>query len=343
VGVCTSCKDTATAAAEHGSFEFGTTNLQEILDRDDVHIINVCTPNNLHAEQVLAALRAGKHVYCDKPLTRTVEEAERVAAESAARPAQRCQVTFHYRFVPALMRARQLVDEGLLGQPVHYRAAYLHSGYTDPARPMSWRLDAEQSGGGALFDLGSHVLDTVRFLLGDAARVCATLRTFIPQRPAAKGSTQLVPVRVDDVAVMQMEMVNGACGLVEASRLATGANDQMRIEIHGLQGALAFDLEEPSWLRVYDTSVADEPLGGARGWRRTECVQRYDPPAKLPGPKFAPGWLRFHVHSLHEFVRSIIEGRHASPDFFDGLAVQRILDAAQRSSATGSWTEILSP
>jgi len=338
VGVCTSRAETAERARAHGGFDVGVTRIEELLSRDDVHAVHICTPNALHHDAALAAIAAGKHVYCDKPLARTVEEARAMGSAAAASDLV-CQVTFHCRFVPALMRAKQLIERGVLGRVFHFRAAYLHAGYTDPARPMSWRLDKEQSGGGALFDLGAHVVDVVRYLLGDVRRVHGSLRTFIAERPAPDGSGPR-PVEVDDLALMQVEMNDGSVGLVEASRLATGSNDQLRIEIHGQKGALQFDLEEPGWLRVYRAEGPEEPYGGERGYTRIECMQRYPKPAVWPGPKFVPGWLRFHAASVHAFLTHMVEHSPASPSFADGVACQEVLHAVQQSSACGRWVDV---
>jgi len=250
VGVCTSHEETAKEATQHGGFEFGTTNYHELLERDDINIINCCTPNNLHKDILIGSLKAGKHIYCDKPLAMSLDEARDIL-EATKNAKTVHQMTFQYRFVPAIMRAKQLIDEGLLGEIMSFRAAYLHSGYTDPNRPMSWRLNKKQGGAGALFDLGSHVLDLVRYLCGECEEIFATTQTFIKSRPASKGSNELLAVDVDDLALVQMKMKNGALGTMEVSRIATGTNDDLRIEIHGREGALRFNLMEPNWPKIY--------------------------------------------------------------------------------------------
>lgn len=339
VGVCTAHKETAEKARKEAGFEFATTDYRELLVRDDIHIINCCTPNYLHRKLLIDALKAGKHIYCDKPLALNLKEAKEIL-EAAKKSKVVHQMTFEYRFIPAMMRAKQLIEEDFLGRVFHFRACYLHSGYIDPERPMSWRLDRDKAGGGALFDLGSHVLDLVRYLLGECRAVFATTRTFIKERPLSRGSSKKASVKVDDLVLMQLEMESGALGTVEASRLATGTNDELRIEIYGDKGAIYFNLMDPNWLWIYDTRDESEPIGGRRGFKRIETVQRYPEPAVLPGPKFAIGWMRYHIASQYEFVRRIVSGQKGDPDFFDGYEVQKITEAALLSAARKGWVDL---
>jgi predicted dehydrogenase len=339
VGVCTSKNETADRAVKHGGYEFGTTDYHKLLERDDIHIINCCTPNHLHKDLVIDAIKAGKHVYCDKPLTVSVDDALQIMS-IAEKSNVVHQMTFQYRFIPAIMKAKQLIDEGILGEPMSFRALYLHAGYVDPDRPMSWRLNIDQGGAGALFDLGSHVLDLVRYLLGDCKEIFATTQTFIKDRPVSKGSSERVDVKVDDLAIMFMKMKNGALGTVEASRIATGANDDLKIEIHGKEGAIKFDLMEANWLNVYDNRTEGEPIGGRRGFTRIETVQRYPAPAVFPGPKFMVGWERFHIASMFSFLVNVVNKKPAPPTFYDGFKVQEIMESALTSAKNGHWVGI---
>jgi len=339
VGVATSSPATAARAARAGGYEIATDDYRRLLERDDIHVIHCCTPNDMHREVVTAAVEAGKHVYCDKPLARDLADAQAICA-AAAHGRRTYQMAFNYRFIPALMRAKELLREGFLGEPLCFRAAYLHSGYVAPDRPMSWRLDLQRSGGGALLDLGSHIIDLVRHLLGEFSRVHATTRIFTPRRPVKKGAAETALVEVDDAVWMQTEMACGAVGTIEASRVSTGAADEIRLELHGRQGALAFNLMDPNWLYVYDNRLPEEPLGGMRGFTRVESVQRYPAPASLALAKNTVGWVRFHVASIHSFLSNVGAGCAGDPSLGDGLAVQGAMDAAYQSAASGGWVDV---
>jgi predicted dehydrogenase len=333
VGVCTSREETGARAQKEHGFQFHCTDYRLLLERDDIQIIDCCAPNFLHRAIVIEALEAGKHVYCEKPLAMNLKEAEELAA-LARKSGLKCQMVFNYRFVPAVMRARQLVEEGALGEVISFRGAYLHSGYLDPRRPMSWRLRKAQAGGGALMDLGPHILDLLRYLLGEFTSVFAETRTLITRRPSAEGKG-LEEVDVDDLAVLQLRLRNGGLGTVEVSRCAAGANDELKFEIYGSKGGLAFNLMDPNWLYFYDATEEGEPLGGRRGWKRIETVQRYPEPAAFPYPRAPVGWGRFHIASQYQFIKAIALDLPPEPSFEDGLAVQRVIEAAYLSVERG--------
>lgn len=339
VAVCTAHEETAQRAAQHGGYENAFTDPRRVVEHPDVDIVHICTPNVAHRAAAVAALEAGKHVYCDKPLARNVEEAEAiVAAADHAPPGVKHQMTFQNRFLPATLRAKELMQEGFVGRLYTYRAAYLHAGYVEADRPMTWRTDAGASGGGALLDLGSHVIDLMRHLAGEVRRVSARCHTFITERPTADGGT--AKVEVDDLALLHLELDNGGLGTIEASRMAMGASDELRFEIHGDQGALRFNLMNPNWLEVYDHRDPTGDLGGLRGFKAVETVQRYPKPAVLPPPKATIGWTRAHVACLHQFLTCIVEDRPARPNLHDGLVVQRIMAAAYESSRLGRWVDL---
>ena len=333
VGVATARKETAEAARRHGGFETGTDDWRSLIDRKDIQVINICSPNVVHAEQLAAAMAAGKHIYCDKPLTATVEEA--AAVETASRGWKGIgQMTFHNRFFSAPQRARQLVEEGFIGSPLSFRAAYLHSGSVDPTVPMKWRFRKEQ-GGGVLRDLGSHLIDLVDWLAGPIAAVRTESRILYPTRPDGKGGVEAVDT--EDQVVMTVRLSSGALGTLEASKIATGAEDDLRLEIHGSRGALRFSLMEPDFLEVFDNAASDLPLGGTRGWTRIATLQRYPAPAVFPPARATSGWLRGHVHCLWHFLDAVARGAPVDPSLQRGVDVQRIMDCAERSAGTGRW------
>lgn len=339
VGVATASEESGQKAINQAGYEFATRDYRDLLARDDIHIINVCTPNNLHHDQVIDALKAGKHVYCDKPLAISLPEARDTWEVARSAPSIH-RMTFNYRFIPAILRAKALIDAGALGRVYQFRVAYLHSSYIRADRPMSWRLDKNRGGGGAAFDLGSHVIDLVRHLLGDVASVFSNMETFIKERPISPGATDMAPVEVDDIFWMQARLESGAVGTVEASRLATGAMDEIRFEAHGEKGAIRFNSMDPNWLDFYDATLSGGDYGGDRGFKRIECAQQYPRPAALPGPKVSIGWMRYHIASMHDFVDSIVHQRQSSPSIYDGLKVQEILDAALVSSCSQRWVDL---
>ena len=334
-GVATTRDETAGQAADEIGCDFYSSDYRELLAREDIDAVDICTPNNAHHEIVLAAAAAGKHIYCEKPLAMNVAEAARMtqAVEAAG---VKAQMTFNFRFFPAVARARQLIDEGFVGRVFSFRGRYHRSSYISSDKPMSWRLQREVTGGGALFDLGAHVLDLLYYVLGEFAAVSGTLETLIKERPVAAGSAEMAPVVVDDIALLHARLADGALGTVEISRMGTGATNDLSFEIFGDQGAIRWDLSEPAWLHVYDARAADSPLGGQRGFQRIEAASRY-PGQRAPDWTMTPDFMRAHAECQYQFIRAIWDDKPASPSLADGLHVQRIMDAAERSSAQGRW------
>ena len=344
VGVATAHPDTAATAAQEIGCEAWTADYRELLARADVDIVDCCVPNARHEEVVVAAAQAGKHVYCEKPLAMDVAQGQRMVA-AASEAGIRTQMTFNFRFFPAITRARQLVEQGFLGRVFSFHGRYFRSSYIDHDKPLSWRLRREMAGGGALFDLGSHVLDLVHYLLGDFDSVQASLQTLIKERPISAGSEETEPVDVDDLALMHVRMAGGGLGLVETSRMGTGVTNDLRIEIFGDKGALRFSLADPSWLEVYDVRDAGQPLGGMRGFRKLETVQRHEG-QMAPDWSMSPGFVRSHAECQYRFLAAVLAGREPTPGLGDGLRVQEAMEAALRSSEEGRWVairEIASP
>lgn len=338
VGVATSRSETAQKAAQEIGCHFWTADYHELLARDDIDVVDICVPNHKHEEIITAAAAAGKHIYCEKPLAMDVAEGQRIV-EAVEKTGVKSQMTFNFRFFPAISRAKQLMDAGFVGRVFSFRGRYFRSSYIDPQKPLSWRLRKDISGGGALFDLGSHILDILYFLLGDFDRVQATLDTLIKERPVAKGASEKGAVDVDDIALMQLRMANGTLGNVEISRMGTGVTNDMQFEIYGDQGAIRFRSEDPSWLEVYDVRDPGQPLGGMRGFRKLETVQHYDG-AKSPDWSMSPNFVRTHAECQYQFLKAIVDGRPGSPTLSDGLKVQEVMAAAERSSAEGRWVAV---
>jgi predicted dehydrogenase len=316
------------------------TDWRALIARDDVQLIDIVAPGGLHAPIAIAALQAGKHVLCEKPLANTLAEAEAMAAAAdAAFPAgARAMVGFNYRRVPALALARRLVEQGRIGRLRHVRAVYLQDWLVDPDSPLTWRLQAEQAGSGALGDLGAHIVDLARFLTGDEiAGVSAVSSTFVEERPLP-GGEGVGEVTVDDAVVFSARFASGALGSFEATRYASGRKNGLRIELNGSSGSLAFDLERLNELEYYD---GDDTDGGATaGFRRILVTEPEHP--YLSGwwpPGHIIGWEHTFTHQARDLLTAIAEGAQPEPSFADGLAVQRVLDAAARSAAAGSGWE----
>ncbi|MGA2973865.1 MAG: Gfo/Idh/MocA family oxidoreductase [Spirochaetia bacterium] len=336
VGVATSRPETAEAARTHGGFEMATADWRKLVERRDIQIINICTPTAEHAVQLIAAMAAGKHIYCEKPLLAAASERDAVR-KAIAGWSGIGQVTFQNRFFSATLRAKQLINEGFLGEPVSFRGVYLHGGSVDPAAPMRWRF-RKSAGGGVLRDLGSHLLDLVDWLAGPITAIQASSRILYPVRPDGRGGTERV--EAEDQMVMTARIANGAIGTLEASKIATGAEDDFRVEIHGTRGAIRFDLMQPDFLEAYSLSDPDAPIGGTRGWKKIATVQRFPSPAVFPSPRSSSGWLRGHTHCLYSFLRSVAEGAPAEPSLARGCAVEDLIACAERSSATGTWQAV---
>ncbi len=338
VGVATTRPESAQQAAREIGCAVWTADYHDLLARDDVDIIDCCAPNHAHEAIVTAAAQAGKHIYCEKPLARDVAEGQRMLA-AVQQAGVTTQMTFNFRFLPAVIRARQLVEAGFLGDIFSFRGRYHRSSYISYDKPLSWRLNRAIAGGGALFDLGSHVLDLIYYLLGEADAVQATLETLIKERPVTAGAAEKGPVDVDDLALMQLRLVSGPLGVVEVSRMGTGATNDLVVEIFGHLGAIRFSLANPDWLEVYDVRDEGQPLGGMRGFRRLETVQRY-PGQRAPDWSMTPGFVRAHAECQYQFLQAVADDRPASPDLADGLHVQAIMAAAVRSSAAGGWVKL---
>ncbi len=324
--VCTSRPDTAQRAHTEAGIPWVTTSVDTLLSREDVDIVVVAVPNVFHREVVEKAACAGKAIYCDKPLAMNVEEGEvmRRVVEEKAVP---FGMAFQNRFVPAIRKAKEILTQGKIGKVFRARFLYLHSGYVDPERPMSWRLRRELAGGGALWDLGSHLVDLVRFLLGEPEIVAARGKTFITERRSEGGSAKKETVTVDDWSLVHFLLPDGGEGTLESSRFATGSCDEIRIEIEGERGALRYNSMQPNFLEFYDLTRPSSPWGGERGFTAIETVSQYPFPYTLPG-KFSFGWIGAHVACVHDFLLRCAGRESWGATIGDGLAVQHFLHRA---------------
>ncbi|MET9391140.1 Gfo/Idh/MocA family oxidoreductase [Streptomyces sp. NPDC006624] len=343
--ICGRDRSAVRVAADRHGWESVETDWRALVERDDVDLVDICTPGDSHAEIALAALAAGKHVLCEKPLANTVEEATAMAqaAEEAHRRGQIAMVGFNYRRVPATTLARRMVAEGRLGRLRHVRVTYLQDWLVDPAFPLTWRLRREQAGSGSLGDLGAHIIDLAQYLTGERlSGVSALTETFVRERPLPTGATSGLSavsaagtgeVTVDDAALFTARFPSGAIASFEATRYATGRKNALRIELNGERGSLAFDLERLNELSFHDGT---DP-GAEAGFRRILVTEPDHPylEAWWP-PGHGLGYEHTFVHQARDLVHAIAEGRRPEPSFADGLQVQRVLAAVEESAEKNS-------
>ncbi|WP_152352993.1 Gfo/Idh/MocA family protein [Brachybacterium subflavum] len=318
-------------AARRLDWEEHETDWRRAIARDDIDIVDICTPGFLHAEIAIAALEAGKHVLCEKPIANDTAEAERMvaAADAAQQRGQVAALGHTYRRVAALAQARRLVADGRLGRILQARASYLQDWLVDESAPMSWRLRRDTAGSGALGDIGSHAIDQIQFLTGlRATSVRGRLTTAVPERPGEGGA--LEPVTVDDAAWATLELEGGAIASIEASRLATGRKNELVVELFGTEGALRFDLEVLNELWFLDRTV---PVA-EQGFTRILVTEPEHPYLEGWWPQgHALGWENAFTNQAHDLLVAITGGEPFSPDFAEGLALQRVLDAVIASDA----------
>ena len=320
------------------------TDWRALIERDDVQLVDICTPGDTHAEIAIAALDAGKHVLCEKPLANTLAEAEAMAAAAAraARGGVRAMVGFNYRRVPAIALARRLINDGRLGSLRHVRAAYLQDWLADVSVPLTWRLQQDRAGSGALGDIGAHAVDLAQYLSGQhLTGVSGQLATFVTERPVGGSNGQTGPVTVDDAAVFSGRLASGALAAFEATRVAAGRKNALTVELNGELGSLSFDLERLNELNFYDRTES-EVTAGFRRILVTEPSHPYLEAWWPPGHVL--GWEHTFVHQARDLLVDIAADDDPEPSFADGLQVQRVLDAVAASAAHDSaWTKIQSP
>lgn len=320
-----------TEAARRYGYAKAYTDYRDMIADPAVQVFDNGGPNDAHAEPTILAAQAGKHVFCEKPLARTAEEAARMV-EAVQKAGVKHMVAFNYRFVPAIVQARRLIESGALGRIFHYRAVYLQEWIIDPNFPKIWRLDKTVAGSGALGDLGAHVIDLARFLVGEPTQVMGLTRTFIEQRPLPDGSG-MGKVDVDDAFVSLLQFENGAIGTIEASRFCQGRKNYNCIEINGEKGTIQFNLERMNELNVF---WADDEPKETRGFHNVLVTESYHPYWANWWPHgHIIGWEHTFVHEFSHFFEAILGQHGVAPygaDFVDGYRNAVICDAIVESS-----------
>jgi predicted dehydrogenase len=340
VAICGRNEEAVAEAAHRYGYESYCTDWRKMLEDDRVHLFDNGGPNNMHAEPCIAAAQAGKHVFCEKPLARTAEEAKRMF-DAVTKADVKHMVAFNYRFVPAIRQARNLIESGALGQIYHYRAVYLQE-WVMPHHSTSriWRLDKKLAGSGALGDLGAHIIDLGRFLVGEMKSVSAMTRTFIDVRPLPDGSGT-GKVDVDDAFVAAVEFKNGAIGTLEATRFANGRKNYEVLEINGEKGSIRFNLERMNELEVF--WLGEEPKE-TQGFHDVLITETYHPWWENWWPHgHIIGWEHTFVHELTHFLDCIVKNKDVAPygaTFDDGYRAAVICDAILESAATKKQVDI---
>ena len=318
---------------------------RKVVDDPEIDVVDICTPNDTHAEIAVAAAKAGKIVFCEKPLALDVAEAKKMA-DAVKRSKKPSLVWFCYRFTPALQLARRIVEEKRIGRIYHFRAQYLQDWIADPNFPLLWRMNKKVAGSGAHGDINAHIIDMGRFLVGELDTVSATMETFVKERPlpesggglSGKGKKKKGKVTVDDAVLAMARFKNGALGSFEATRFAHGRKNANGFELFGEKGSLAFNFERMNELEFFD---ATQPKH-LQGWTRilaTEpehsYMEGYWPPGHIIG--YEHGF----VNALVDAMTVIGKGRgKLAPNMDDGLACQKVLAAMEQSAGSGRWVKV---
>jgi predicted dehydrogenase len=344
----------AGTAAEKLGWRSVETDWRALLTRDDVALVDVCSPGDTHAEIAIAALDAGRHVLCEKPLANSVDEARAMVAAAAKAQANgiRSMCGFNYRRVPAVAMMRQLIASGRIGVIRHVRAVYLQDWIVDPQFPLVWRLQKDKAGSGALGDIGAHIIDLTQYVTGQKITgVSALTETFVKERPLPSESSGLAAssgngadapstgqVTVDDAALFLARLDGGAIATYEASRFAIGRKNGLRVEINGSLGSLVFDLERLNELEFYDSAAPT----AEQGFNRILITEAEHPyMAAWWPPGHIIGYEHSFTHEMRDFIEAIATGTDPTPSFLDALQVQLVLDAVARSAEQGTvWTDV---
>ncbi len=337
VGIAGRNKSAVEEAAKRYGYENAYTDWRDLINNPDIQVFDNGGPNDAHAEPCIAAAEAGKHVFCEKPLARTAEEAKTML-DAVQKAGVKHMVAYNYRFVPAIVLARNLIASGQLGRIFHFRAVYLQDWIIDPEFPMTWRFSKAVAGSGSLGDLGSHILDIGRFLVGEPTKVMGMTKTFIEERPDGQGGR--TKVDVDDAITALLEFENGALGTIEATRFANGHRNGNMWEINAENGSIRFNLERLNELDVYWADGRKETMG----FTNVLVTEPHHPYWANWWPAgHIIGWEHTFVHEFHHFFDAIVNNKEVAPygaDFVDGYKNAVICDAIVESAQSGRLVDI---
>lgn len=332
-------------AAKQFGWERTSKGYDNVVSADDIDLVDISTGNDTHKEIALAAAKNGKHIFCEKPMAMSVAECkEMIKAVEAAGVIH--MINFNYRAVPAVALAKQMIEKGMIGTPFHFRAVYLQDWIVDPEFPLVWRLQKEKAGSGAHGDLNAHIIDLARMLCGEFDSVTGLMTTFIKERPllaahagglAAEASTEMGKVTVDDATLFLAKFDNGAVGTFEATRFAPGNRNGNKFEINGSEGSIRFNLERMNELEFYNGN--DE--SGLQGWKTILATESAHPYLSGWWPAgHIIGWQHTFVHQVLNLMNGIAANELPTPNFYDGLKCQAVLEAVEKSAESGKWVNV---
>lgn len=337
--ICARNAKKAKAFASQWGFESVETDWKKLVARDDIDLIDICTPNNLHAEMAIAAAQAGKMVICEKPLAMNVAEGKAMV-EAIEKADVANLVSYNYRRIPAVTLAKNLIDQGKLGKIYHYRANFLQDWTISADVPQGgdacWRLDSKVSGSGVTGDLLAHCIDTAIWLNGPIKQVTAMTETFVKERKSVT-SGKVEPVKIDDACAFLARFENGSLAVFESTRYARGHKALYTFEINGENASIAWDLHDLNRLSWFDYRDEEQ----TRGWRSihvTDSEQPYMDKWWVPG--LGIGYEHSFVHQVADFIEGITNGKPAGPTFSDALETQKVCDAVLESAKSGQWVNI---
>lgn len=345
VGISGRNSERVKAFAEKFGFKRTYEDWRTLVRDPEVDVVNVCTPPHLHAEASILALQSGKHVLCEKPLARSAKEAQAML-QAAERSGLKNMTGFNFRFIPAVSYAKKLIQEGFVGRILNFRGAYLNIelgdlGYINPDAPLDWHFKTETAGYGAISDLGSHILDLARFLVGEVESVAGATATFVKERPLPESPRKKGKVEVEDSAVACIKFTNSALGTIETSWMAPGRKDFLRFEVTGNEGSLRFNLERINELEIFTLKDPNE----VRGFRNVLVTSRTHPKMEKfwveQGGGF--GWDHSFVNETHHFTDCIVNNKKVGPDgatFLDGYKNCLLMDAIVKSAKDERWIHV---
>jgi len=333
VVVCDVTEELASQACSAFGFEEWDLGWKAVIERDDVDIVDIVTPNDLHEEIACAALAAGKHVLCEKPLAPDLAGARRMAAAAESAPGK-TMVGFNHRRTAAVVFAKELIDRGEIGDVLQFRGRYLQDWALSPDLPHVWRFERARAGSGALGDIGSHIVECAEYLLGPISRVMSTVQTFVTERPLPDGSGSRA-VDVDDAASFLAEFDSGVVGTFTVGRFSAGRKNQLAFEVDGTSGSVAFDWERLNELRVVTADGREHHAGV-----KTVLMGPAHPQGWWPIPGINTGYVETTALEVAELGSAIVEKRGTDADFAQGLQVEKVIDALLRSAEIEGWVAV---